>query len=219
MLWMTYSQQILADTGEIENQVHDSSMSLDDVPEAIEARPHYVYGQPSRKSGSVKEVVQAKPFSLIIDAPEADLRSIEEFMIHASEIADTLCLLVGFLSKSPIRWFSSTCVDGNVLIERHREVKANSDEPPHWDEGGSRRSAYDNFSIRRSRLIEKPRSSGSRYCITYGRSQRASWRTASLCCSLRSKKCFHFSTRCIPSPSSSAMPNSRHFGRLFDQRF
>jgi hypothetical protein len=133
-LWMTYSQQVLADTGEIENQVHDSSMFLDNVPEAIEARPHYVYAQPSRKSGSVKEVVQAKLFSVIVDAPGADLRSIEEFMVHSSEIADTLCLLVGFLSKSPIRWFSSTYVDGNILIERHRAAKANSDEPPHWDE-------------------------------------------------------------------------------------
>ena len=133
MLWMTHSGRLLADTGEIENRVWDSSISLEGMTEAIEARPHYVYAQPSR-TGIIREVAQAELFSLIINAPEGDPRGTEEFMIHASEIADTLCLLVGFLSKSPIRWFSSTCADGDVIIERHRAVKTNFDEPPKWDE-------------------------------------------------------------------------------------
>ena len=92
----------------------------------ITAQPHFLYAHPmqddrNRTFGNTRLSVEAEAFALTLTDRDLD-RTDASFAKRALEVVDILCLLVSFISKATVTWYSRTLWSDGRLSENYREV-------------------------------------------------------------------------------------------------
>jgi hypothetical protein len=133
-LWLCHASRTLSYTGDISVSHSDPALPLDSTRDQISTSPHFVYADYPRAKGIPREIGQAELFALRVnDAFEIE-REGAAFIADSSAITDTLCLLMSFLSKTYITWFTCTCSDGQEVLQSYRNVRTTDAEAPDWED-------------------------------------------------------------------------------------
>ena len=132
-LWLSHAMRTISYTGEITVEQMNTELTLDCVPDRITLSPHFVLTEGARLGRTPRETGQAELFSLTVDDADGQRDGVA-FSTHATALTDTLCLLMGFLSKAYISWFASAYSDDRMLIETYRDVEATESEAPGWED-------------------------------------------------------------------------------------
>lgn len=133
--WLTTAIPILSWSGEARVEVHDDILTLDiATPDTVSARPHYVYAESQTTGADHRQSIQAELFALTIDDGQRDEGKQAAFPDRATALVESLCLLVGFLSKARITWFASLVSSPALLIETFTDAKTVDAEAPSWED-------------------------------------------------------------------------------------
>jgi hypothetical protein len=134
-LWMTTTLRTLAWSGNTTTDAHDDLLTLDSAaPDTVSVRPHFVYAESPLSGASQKHTVEAEIYALSVESvPLADEEE-ASFSERATALVDSLCLLMGFLSKARITWFESMLSGGGTLVNLFRDEKNVDIEAPHWED-------------------------------------------------------------------------------------
>jgi hypothetical protein len=134
-LWLIHASQTLSYTGELSVRHPDPALPLEATRDHIFTEPHFVYGDyRGAKGGAFQETLQAQLFSIrVLDAFETE-RDGAAFVEDSSALVDKLCLLMSFLSKTYISWFTCTTSDGQEFLQSYRKVRTTDSEAPDWEE-------------------------------------------------------------------------------------
>lgn len=123
-LWMTSADRDLSHTGEITMDVQDEDIFLDEVMDLIEVRPHHMYAAyPTTDDIDPEQIIDAALYSLIIEENGETERDEAAFCNDSRKIAETLCLIMSFLSKSYISWSSYAFSSAGVQVNTFRELR------------------------------------------------------------------------------------------------
>jgi hypothetical protein len=134
-LWLVHASQTLRYTGEISVWHPDPALPLDATRDQVSTVPHFVYGDyPRAKAYAPRETAQAQLFSIgVLDAFETERDGVA-FLEDSTALVDKLCLLMSFLSKTYISWFTCAYSDGEEVLQSYRQVRTGDDEAPDWED-------------------------------------------------------------------------------------
>jgi hypothetical protein len=133
-LWLCHASRVLSYTGDISVTHSDPVLPLDSTRDRISTAPHFVYADYPRAKGIRREIGQAELFSLRVDDAFETAREGAAFIADSNALADTLCLLMSFLSKTYITWFTSTYSDGHEVLQTYRNVRTTDSKAPDWED-------------------------------------------------------------------------------------
>ena len=133
--WLTTALRTLSWSGNTTTEVHNDILTLDSAaPDTVTVRPHFVYAESPLSGASQKHTVEAELYAVSVDSvPLADDEG-TKFSERATALVESLCLLMGFLSKARITWFASILSGGGTFVDVVRDEKTVGIEAPHWDE-------------------------------------------------------------------------------------
>jgi len=134
-LWMTNALRTLAWSGNTTTDAHDGLLTLDTAsPDTVSTRPHFIYAESPLSGASQKHIVEAEIYALsVVSVPLTDEEE-ASFSERATVLADSLCLLMGFISKARITWFASMLSGGGTFVNVYRDENNVDIEAPHWED-------------------------------------------------------------------------------------
>jgi hypothetical protein len=133
-LWLCDAIRTLSYTGDISVEHREPALPLDSVRDQVSTAPHFAYAEHPRAKGAPRETRQVELFALRVDDAFESARDGTAFAADSSALADTLCLLMSFLSKTYISWFACTYSDGQEVLQSYRDVRTTDSEAPDWEE-------------------------------------------------------------------------------------
>lgn len=145
LVWMSNTSRTFSSSRNTKSESFNARLRISHVKDLrITAQPHFLYASrrevdrllPEHKDrysglGKPHLSVEAEAFALTFTDRHLD-RTDTDFEARALEVAETLCLLVSFLSKSNVTWYGRTLWSNGKLIEHYRDTRESPDMRLQW---------------------------------------------------------------------------------------
>ncbi len=148
LVWMSDAIRTFSYLGSTKTEFRSANLRISEVGDlAITAQPHFLYAgrreaerllppheDRYRALEKLHLSVEAEAFSLTLTDRDLE-RTDSNFEARALEVAEVLCLLVSFLSKSNVTWYARTLWSDGRLLEQYRgDTRESSNWRVRWED-------------------------------------------------------------------------------------
>jgi hypothetical protein len=133
-LWLSFASRTHSYTGDISITHSDPALPLDTTRDRVSTSPHFVYVDYLPVKGTPRQTGQAELFSLVVDDAFELERNGTAFIADSTALVEKLCLLMSFLSKAYITWFTCNYSDGSEVLQSYLNVRTTEAEAPDFEE-------------------------------------------------------------------------------------